>query len=60
LSVSRDISSDPIAEFLGLNVSELLDHLLVVVKVISEFLTVVFNEVNGSNFDKTWSNISHN
>jgi hypothetical protein len=60
LSVSRDISSDPIAEFLGLNIRELLDHLFVVVKVISEFLTVVFNEVNGSNFDKTWSNISHN
>jgi hypothetical protein len=60
LSVSRDVSCDPIAEFLGLNVCELLDHLLVVVEIIGELFSVIFNKVYGSDFDKTWSNISHN
>jgi len=59
LSVSRDVSSDPVAEFFGLNISELLDHLLVVVKIIGEFFSVIFNKMDSSDFDKTWSNISH-
>jgi len=59
LSVSRDVSCDPVAEFLGLNISELLDHFLVVVEIIGELFSVIFNKVNGSDFDKTWSNISH-
>jgi len=29
-------------------------------EVVGEFLTVIFNKMDGSDFDKTWSNISHN
>tara|TARA_B110000444_G_C18777884_1_gene565912 strand:+ start:704 stop:922 length:219 start_codon:yes stop_codon:yes gene_type:complete len=60
LSVCGHVASDPVAEFLRLNICELLDHFLVVVEVVGEFLPMIFNKMDGSNFDKTWSNISHN
>lgn len=59
-SVPRHVTGNPITKLLvGSYVGELLDHHLVVVEIIGEFLAVFLAKANGSNFDKTWSNVAH-
>tara|TARA_B100000795_G_scaffold148027_1_gene110894 strand:- start:282 stop:446 length:165 start_codon:yes stop_codon:yes gene_type:complete len=43
LSVCGYVASNPVAQFLGSNVGQKNNHFLVVIKVVSEFLTVIFN-----------------
>ena len=60
LSVSSYVTSNPVSQLLGTHIGEFFDHFLVVIKVVSELLTVFFNQTDRSNFDKTRTDVSHN
>ena len=60
LSVSSYVTSNPVSQLLGTHIGEFFDHFLVVIKVVSELLTVFFNQTDCSNFDKTRTDVSHN
>ena len=59
LTVPCDVSCNPITEFFGVYVGKLRNHYFVMVKIISEFISVLINEVNCTYFYETRSNISH-
>ena len=59
LAVPGHVAGNPVAEFLGIDVGQLLDHQLVVVEVFGELLTMLLNELDGADLDETRSNVAH-
>jgi len=53
LTVASDIACNPISHALVItDVGQLLNHLLIVVEIISEMLSVFLYQSDGSNFDE--------